>query len=118
MLAAAAILGSEVPRLAAWPCALAAGGYGAWLARGELRRRYRGLIIPAGDAAAMLDGVPMRDFDLEWRGPLAFARWRDAQGARQRLHFWPDTCPAPARRELRLAMIARATASRAGSMAP
>lgn len=114
MLAAASITASEVPRLAAWPSALMAFGYGVWLARRALRPPVRGLIIPPGDSPAMLDGVAMTDFDVQWRGPLAFLQWRDAQGLRQRLQFWPDTLPAHARRELRLAMIANLAAPPAG----
>lgn len=118
MLGAAAILGSEIPGLAAWPAALVTLGYGLWLGRRELRRPARGLIIPAGDGAAMLDGATMVDFDVQWRGPLAFLQWRDARGVRQRMQFWPDMLPATARRELRLAMINRTAAPAAGSMAP
>ena len=118
LLAAASLLASEAPRFAAWPSALAASAYGGWLARRELRRPARGLTIPMADSPATLDDAPMADFHMQWRGPLAFVQWRDAQGRRRRMQFWPDTLSAPARRELRLAMIARASAPPTGSMAP
>lgn len=117
-LGAASILGSEIPVPAAWPSALAVVVYAMWLAGRELRRPVRGLMVPAGDGAAMLDDVPMTDLDVQWRGPLAFVQWRDEHGLRQRLQFWPDTLPASDRRELRLAMIARHAAPAARSMAP
>ena len=117
-LGAAAIIASEIPRLAAWPSALVALGYGVWLARRELRRPSRSLIIPMADSQATLDGAVITDFQVQWRGPLAFLQWRDAQGRRQRMQCWPDTLSAPARRELRLASRARPTAPSAGSMAP
>ena len=118
VLGAAAIIASEIPRLAAWPSALVAVGYGVWLTRRELRRPSRSLIIPMADSQATLDGAAITDFQVQWRGPLAFLQWRDAQGRRQRMQCWPDTLSAPARRELRLAMAARSAAPAPGSVAP
>ena len=118
VLAAASILGSEMPARLAWPSTLVAVAYAMRLARDELRRPIRGLTIPAGDGAALLDDVPMTDLAVQWRGPLAFVQWRDALGLGQRLQFWPDTLPTSGRRELRLAMIARGAAPAARSMAP
>lgn len=118
VLGAGSILASEAPRLAAWPLALVAVTYAIWLARCERRRPHRRLILATAEARATLDDVPVSDFAVQWRGPLAFLQWRDADGMRQRRQLWPDTLKAPARRELRLAMIARAAAPRAGSMAP
>ncbi|MHB8911205.1 MAG: hypothetical protein ACYC42_00810 [Lysobacter sp.] len=118
VLAAAAILASEAPRIAAWPVAFVAFGFGLWRGRRELRQPARVLLVPARDGVATLDGVPMMHFDVQWRGPLAFLQWRDAQGLRRRMQFWPDTLSAPVRRELRLAMIHRTAAAAAGSMAP
>jgi len=118
LLAAAALIGSEIPGPLAWPAGFVAFGHGLWLGRRELLWPTRSLLIPARDGAALLDGVVMADFDVQWRGPLAFVRWRDAQGRRQRMQFWPDTLPAHARRELRLALINHTPAPAAGSMAP
>ena len=117
VLGAASIIASEVPSLAAWPIATAAVAYGVQLARMELHRPMRSLIIPMGDTSAMLDDKPITDFRVQWRGLLAFLQWRDAQGV-CRMQGWPDTMPGRSRRELRLAMIARTTAPPARSMAP
>ena len=57
---------------------------------------------PAGAGRALLDGVPLADAALAWRGPLAFLRWRDAAGRRGRLAWWPDTLPPAERRVLKL----------------
>lgn len=43
----------------------------------------------------MVDGLPVDALDLHWRGPLAFLRYRDATGRRQRLAWWPDTLRVP-----------------------
>ena len=59
----------------------------------------------------------MEDLDVEWRGALAFLRWRDAAGRTQRRGFWPDTLPAGKRRELRLAAPARPGAPELSGMA-
>jgi toxin CptA len=55
---------------------------------------------------------------LQWRGPLAFLRWRDSDGRMHRLAWWPDVLPVAARRELRLAALDGAGAVPAASMAP
>ena len=118
ILAAGSVLASEMPGIAAWPLAFAAVGYGQWLAGRELSRPVRPILIPCGDGVAVLDGVAMTGLEVQWRGPIAFLQWRDAQRQRRRLQFWPDTLPARARRELRLAILNRAPARAAGSMAP
>ena len=117
-LAAVSVLGSELPRVAAWPASLLVVGCGLWLGRRERRRPLRELVIPAGDGAVRVDGEVVNAFDVQWRGSLAFVRWRDANGRSERMQIWPDTLPPGSRRELRLAMIQRAAAFSAGSMAP
>ena len=117
-MAAGSVLVSEMPALAAWPVALAAAAWGARLAVLELRRPARQWVIPAGPGAASVDGEDVESLQVHWRGPLATLVWRDARQQMQRLHGWPDTLPAPVRRELRLAMLARAPARPLGSMAP
>ncbi|WP_208002209.1 hypothetical protein [Luteimonas yindakuii] len=116
-LAPVAILASEMPRLAAWPLALLACAYGLSVVRREANRPARTLHFPA-NGRVEVDGQGVDDFALQWRGPLAFARWRDADGRVERIAWWPDTLPPVARRELRLAAPATHTARRAPSMAP
>jgi toxin CptA len=113
-----AVLGSEMPPMAAWPLAVVACAHGLWLARREARKPVRRLLWPAGDASITLDGEPLQRAELHWRGPLAFLRWRGHGGRDGRLDWWPDTLPPAQRRELRLAVRARATAQPVASMAP
>jgi toxin CptA len=112
------VLVSEMPRTAAWPLAVAILIYGGGLARREWRRPRRELVFPHGDAPVLVDGRPARDVALQWRGPLAFLRWRDEHGRLHRLAWWPDTLPPARRRELRLAAAAREAAPGRASMAP
>ncbi|WP_240906136.1 hypothetical protein [Thermomonas sp. HDW16] len=77
----------------------------------------RQLVIPAGRGTATCDGERIDDLQLGWRGPLAFLRWRDGEGRRQRASLWPDRLPAGMRRELRIAMQRREAASDSASMA-
>ncbi|MFC5577684.1 hypothetical protein ACFPOA_06630 [Lysobacter niabensis] len=118
ILAAVSALASELPWFAALPLAVLSVAYGAWLGRREFLRPTCSLVIPFNDTVATIDGVPMGDLQLRWRGPLAFLEWRDANGGRQRLQGWPDNLAADARRELRLAMAARLPAQSPRSMAP
>ena len=118
MLAGFSILASEMPSPLAWPLALAAFAHGGCLFRRESRRPVLAFLL-AGDAAPVrVDGVAVDGFELQWRGPLAFATWRDARGRRHRRAWWPDTLPVPARRELRLAAPSRRAARGGASMAP
>lgn len=118
LLAPCAVLGSEMPRLAAWPLALAACVHGLWLARREAGKPARQVVWPATDAPVTLDGAALEQAELHWRGPLLFLHWRDRDGRDGRLGWWPDTLPSPSRRELRLAARARAAARPTPSMAP
>jgi toxin CptA len=117
-LAILSVLASEMPRVAAWPLALATLVYGGWLAYRERSRPLRELVFPGNGAPVLVDGVPITEVVLQWRGPLAFLRWRDGKGCRHRLLWWPDTLPAAARRELRLAAPDREAARGRPSMAP
>jgi toxin CptA len=118
ILAAASAVASELPLSVSTPLAVASVAYGVWLGKRELLRRACNLVIPHDDSLATVDGAGMNDLQLQWRGPLAFLQWRDANGRRQRLQGWPDNLAADARRELRLAMAARSPAHTPGSMAP
>lgn len=102
-LAPFAVLHSEMPRLAAWPLAIGAAAWGVRSAWREARKPARTFEIPSDAGPASLDGHPLALAEVQWRGPLAFLRWRDAAGRGGRLTWWPDTLPAAKRRELRLA---------------
>ena len=96
VLAPLAVLASEMPRTGAVPLAVVASGWGAAAAWREARKAPRELLWPAAGGSPQLDGRPLAGAALEWRGPLAFLRWRGG-----RLSWWPDTLPRHKRRELR-----------------
>jgi toxin CptA len=108
---------SEMPRIVAWPLALAAAVYGFLLGRREHRRPPRQVLWPA-DGLPTIDGRVLLGAQLQWRGPLAFLHWRDQEGHVQRLAWWPDVLSAAARRELRLAVLESPAAAPTASMAP
>ena len=118
LLAPCSLLMSDLPRIFAWPLALAAAAFGVFDARRHNRLRPCALVIPIGHGQPTCDGQPMKSFKIAWRGPLAFLRWRDPEGRLRSLSFWPDTLASAARRELRLAAMriepAREPASMAG----
>jgi toxin CptA len=118
LLAAIAVVASELPWMIAVPVAGSAMLYGEWLARRESRREVAEIVIPPNQAVPTIDGSPMEDLQVQWRGPLAFLRWRDEQGRRRYLQGWPDNLAPGERRELRLAMAARAPAHPPRSVAP
>ena len=118
LLSACSVLASEMPRAMAWSLAIAAAGYGGWLARREHRRVPRQLLWPVGDLPVTLDGEPLQRAQLLWRGPLAFLHWSTRDGRSGRLGWWPDTLPAIERRELRLAVLRRPAAQSGATMAP
>ncbi|MEJ7746113.1 MAG: hypothetical protein WKF61_05045, partial [Luteimonas sp.] len=66
----------------------------------------------------MLDGEPIDEVKLQWRGSLAFVSWRGKAGRIQRVSWWPDTLPPASRRELRLAAPAAIASRQRGAMAP
>ena len=117
VLAAVSLLASDLPALLARPAAVLACLHGAWLWRRE-RRRAPGMFEFRRGAGPLVDGEPALVFGLQWRGPLAFASWRDARGRRRHRAWWPDTLPPPLRRELRLAAPAGPAARDEASMAP
>ncbi|MBC7990151.1 MAG: hypothetical protein H7Y19_11290 [Luteimonas sp.] len=116
VLATFSLIASDLPRPVAWPSAVAVFAAGLRRASHESRRRACAIVI-AADGRTTVDGQPVEDLDVEWRGTLACLRWRDAGGRTQRRGFWPDTLPAGKRRELRLAAPARPGAPGANGMA-
>ena len=116
-LGAFASLASEAPAGLAALLASASLATGAWLAHRELRRPCRSLVWSSGRGLEV-DGERVEDPRLAWRGPLAFLDWRDADGRRCRVSWWPDTLDAAGRRELRLAAMDASPPPGAPSMAP
>ncbi len=116
-LAPFSLIATDLPRVIAVPLALAAIAWAIFDARRYRSMPARQLTIPTGRFDASCDGERIDALQLGWRGPLAFLRWRDAQGRRHRASFWPDTLPAGMRRELKIAMQRREAASGAASMA-
>ena len=116
VLVVPSLLASDLPRLTAWPLAMAALTAGAWSMAREMRRPACDIVIEA-DGRAIVDGQPVEAFAVAWRGPLAFLRWRDVEGCPQHRSFWPDTLPARQRRELRLAARERSVPPETGGMA-
>ncbi|WAC63699.1 hypothetical protein OVA13_02600 [Pseudoxanthomonas sp. SL93] len=104
--------------MAAWPLAVLAFLYGVHLARHEGARPARAVWFPGDGRAPTVDGQPVDAVQVTWRGPLAFMRWRDRAGRWQRLAWWPDTLPAPMRRELRLAASSTDAVRRRAGVAP
>ena len=117
LLAPFSLLASDLPPIVAAPLALLAGGWGVREVRRHALQSPRALVVPGGLGEARCDGLPMTSLGVRWRGPLAFLRWRDLEGRTRRLVFWPDTLPAAARRELKLALQKREAAGGGASMA-
>ena len=117
LLAPFSLLMSDLPRTWAWPLALLVAAFGIFDARRYGRQQRCTLVIPIGQGQRTCDCLPMLALKIEWRGPLAFLRWRDPNGSTQRLVFWPDTLPSTSRRELRLAAMRMEPASQPTSMA-
>lgn len=115
-LAALSVLLSGLPSALIWPSAILALAYGAVLSRREALKAPVALELDA--QSVLLDDDPVEQFRVFWRGPLAFARFRDADGRLQRLVWWPDTLDPATRRELRLALPREPTARGRRSVAP
>jgi hypothetical protein len=105
MLAAASVLGSDLPAGCRVPLAVLALAHGLRLARREWRLPPRALelaedgvrLTQAGGSPAMLLSPRLR-----LRGALASLEARGEDGRRQVLLWAGDTLDAPARRKLRL----------------
>lgn len=124
----ALLLVAVLALLAVWLCglpgpvrlALAAGvcGWSAWCAQRLRRGRVLTLLLPwSPQLPAQIDGVPVGELRIAWRGPLAALGWRQGRRMHWRL-LWPDTLPPPVRRELRLAAQARGVSRKRRPVAP
>jgi toxin CptA len=122
-LAPVSLWASALPRPLFWPLALVSAAAAVALVVREARRPPLELAIEAPDRV-LIDRHPISELHVEWRGPLAFLRWRDGDGRCHTRSLWPDTLPPPLRRELRLALAAAAAAAARdpgrgpGAMAP
>ena len=103
VLSGLSVVASAMPMVFSIPLALLVAGDGVRLARRELRRPQRTIVI-ATDGRATLDGKEVGGLRVQWRGPWAFAQFRVAQGRPGRLAWWPEMLPPRDRRELRLAV--------------
>jgi len=119
LLAAVSLLLCELPVAIAWPGAVLALSRGLWLAQAHAASAEREFWFPGDGRVPTVDGAPLHDVRLAWRGPLAFLRWRERPGGAWRhAAWWPDTLPARARRELRLAAGEADAGRPASPMAP
>lgn len=117
VLAGLSVIASEMPLAWSIPLAVLAASEGVRLARRELARPVQWLVMGA-NSGTTLGGQPVSELTVQWRGPLAFMRFRAADRRWRRLAWWPDTLDSSGRRELRLAVPVQATAQPATSMAP
>lgn len=118
MLATISVLISEMPLSAALPLVIGVAMHACLLVRRYQRLPRQEFVFPGNDLAVALDGQPINDVAVEWRGPLAFISWRDRTGRLRRLSWWPDTLPPAHRRELRLAAGHRDASRHRLGMAP
>jgi toxin CptA len=117
VLAPISVLASEMPRAVALPLALLVSIIGLGLALRDAWRPTLRVVIEAPDRVS-IDDAPVDDFTVQWRGALAFLRWRDAAGRRHARSLWPDTLSPRLRRELRLAIPESNAGRGRDSMAP
>lgn len=120
--AAASILLSDMPAIAAWPAALACTAWATWLVWREHRRTPVTLVVgaPRRDGAPVpvhLDAVAGHWTAAAWRGPLCVMTLA-FEGHVRRLVLWPDVTGAVVRRELRLRAPRQSGAGGRASMAP
>lgn len=118
LLAAGAAVVSEMPARAAWLLAAACLLHGISNAWRSLQPPAQMLVWNGRSGVVTLDGTVLAVPSLSWRGPIAVLRWRGPDARARTLVWWPDTLPAPRRRELRLAAGEGAAAAAPGSMAP
>lgn len=100
------VLGSVCWGLSDAPAPLAWLGGAAWIAgacRLALRELGRSttLLVLGADRAGELDGRPIDQLGVDWRGPFYVIAWRE-RGRRARWFAFPDALDGASRRELRL----------------
>jgi hypothetical protein len=105
----------------AFTAADARGGAGLGTGLAELAWRQRRprvqVLLPPLPEPLQVAGQDVDTPRLVVRGPWLLLLWREDR-RRRRLLFWPDVLDSGQRRELRLAVAARAVSRRPRSMAP
>jgi len=106
-MAATSLWLSALPPPVRLPAAVLALMQGLRLASRERIRPAWALSWAGGNAPARMQGpkgtVELSQVRVFFRGPMATLTGRDGGGGLRRLVWWPDTLPAGARRQLRLA---------------
>ncbi|AWH25019.1 hypothetical protein [Stenotrophomonas sp. YAU14D1_LEIMI4_1] len=108
---------SALPPALYWPVLAAVWAVGLAELGWRLYRPRRVLLLPSLPAPLQVAGQDIESPRLLSRGPWLLLRWRQ-RGRRRHLLFWPDVLDRAQRRELRLAVAARAVSSRPRSVAP
>ena len=116
LAAGAGMFLTDLPPAAAVPLSLAAGAWGAVLARAELRRPVEALVLQS-TGAVRVDGQPVDAFRVQPRGPLTRLAWTADGRSRYRV-AWPDVLDAATRRELRLWALGRDVRASTAAVAP
>lgn len=108
---------SELPPALRVPVVLAVWLLGLAELVWRLRRPRVRICLPAIPAPLQAGAQEIVEPQLVVRGPWLLLRWRE-EGRCRRLLFWPDVLDRGQRRELRLAVAARAVSRRPRSVAP
>lgn len=115
--AAIALMSCALSRGYAIPAALCILGYSAWRCCKDLQRPACQLLVPPAPSPVLVDGEQATNVELLERGPLLMLRWK-AKSRSDSCVFWPDILNCAQRRELRLAVRARAVSRDAPTVAP
>ena len=107
---------TELPPRLLMPAVLLAWGIGVAELVWRQRRPRVQVLLPASPEPLQVAGQDVEAPQLVVRGPWLLLLWREDR--RRRLLFWPDVLDPGQRRELRLAVAARAVSRRPRTMAP
>ncbi|OCK48282.1 hypothetical protein BA766_19840 [Stenotrophomonas maltophilia] len=108
---------TELPPRLLMPAVLLAWAMGLAELAWRFRRPHVALCLPAPPDPMQVAGQDIESPQLVVRGPWLLLLWREDR-RRRRLLFWPDVLDPGQRRELRLAVAARAVSRRPRTMAP
>ena len=108
---------SDLPPRLLMPAVLLAWMFGLAELAWRLRRPRVRVLLPALPDPLQVAGQDIDAPRLVVRGPWLLLLWREDR-RRRRLLFWPDVLDSGQRRELRLAVAARAVSRRPRTMAP